>query len=356
MHPICEERLRRQHLLSATSKDPVAVLQTLLAIQAQDYAGAKWALGQRTVESNESQIEKALTDGRILRLHLMRPTWHFVSAEDINWLVCLTGPRVNAVSGYNYRKVELDEKVFRRTNKALTKALSGGRQLTRAELREVVSKIGIDPGDSTRFGHILLRAELDGLICSGARKGNQFTYALLADRAPRSRILERDEALGELALRYFSTRGPATVSDFVWWSGLTVGDVKRGIDVCGKLKNICIDDTRYWCSADKPLAKQRIVNRVHLLPSYDEYFIAYKDRSLAIDPKLVHKKPDTSFVFDAPMVRDGKVVGGWQRRFGQKSVSIKIDPLVHLTRIDQKDFAAAAQQYAQFLGKDLELL
>jgi winged helix DNA-binding protein len=198
MNDICQQRLRNQHLASQSLKDPVEVLKSLVAIQGQDYAGSKWGLAQRTRNCTNDQVEEALTDGRILRLHVMRPTWHLVSADDIRWLVQLTAPRVQAACSSYFRKAGLDDRFLRRTNKVITKALAGGRQLTRAELREAVVSAGIEPGDSTRFGHILLRAELDGLICSGARKGNQFTYALLAERAPRSRILEWDEALVDL--------------------------------------------------------------------------------------------------------------------------------------------------------------
>jgi hypothetical protein len=238
----------------------------------------------------------------------------------------------------------------------ITKALSGGRQLTRAELRDAVARVGIEPGDSTRFGHILLRAELDGVICNGAKRGKQFTYALLAERAPRSRILERDEALGELTLRYFSTRGPATVQDFVWWSGLKVADARRGIEINGsRLQSKSIDAKLFWFSGDKARPKQIVANRVHLLPLYDEYFIAYRDRSAAVHPRAARLKRETSLVFDPPMVMDGQSVGVWERVFDKTSVRIKLHPFVRLTSRDKADFRGAAAKYAEFLGKDLNI-
>jgi len=357
MDDICQQRLRNQHLASQTLQDPVDVLKSLVAIQGQDYPGAKWALAQRAISCTDDRVEQALSDGRILRLHVMRPTWHFVSAEDIRWLVELTAPRVTAACSSYFRKAGLDDKLLHLTNKIITRALSGDRQLTRAELRDEVAKRGIEPGDSTRFGHILLRAELDGLICSGARKGNQFTYALLADRAPRSRILERDEALGEHVSRYFSSRGPATVKDFVWWSGLKVADARRGLEINGRrLQSRSIDDKLFWFSADQAEAKQFVASRVHLLPLYDEYFIAYKDRSATVHPKAKQLKVETSLVFDPPMIRDGQSVGVWERMFGRTSVRIKLHPFISLTRADKTDFRQAAARYAEFLGKDLELL
>ena len=356
MDSIRQQRLRNQYLSKPSKKNPVDLLKSLVAIQAQDYAGAKWGLGQRATGADDKQIEQAISDGRILRLHVMRPTWHFVSAEDVRWLLLLTAPRVNAATSSHFRKAGLDDQILRRTNKAISKALSGGQQLTRAELHDAVARVGIEPGDSTRFGHILLRAELDALICSGARRGKQFTYALLAERAPQSRILERDEALSELALRYFSTRGPATVLDFVWWSGLKVAEAKRGIDINGKLLEKCsIDDKLFWFSPKKARANQPLASRVHLLPLYDEYFIGYKDRSAALHPKANQLKSDTSFVFDPPMVVDGRSVGVWERVLDKTSVKIKLHPFVRLTRIDKADFRGAAAKYAEFLGKDLEL-
>lgn len=357
MHPICQQRLRNQYLSTPANKNAVDVLKSFVAIQAQDYPGAKWALAQRAKGADDELIEQALSDGRILRLHIMRPTWHFVSAEDVRWLLQLTAPRVNAVTSSYYRKAGLDEKVLRRTNNIMTKALSGGRQLTRAELRDAVARTGIEPGDSTRFGHILLRAELDGVICNGARVGNQFTYALLADRAPRSRILQQDEALEEIAFRYFRTRGPATVHDFVWWSGLKVADAKRAIDINGKhLENCSIGDKLFWFSTEKPRTKQRLVTQAHLLPLYDEYFIAYKDRTAGIHPKVSQMKVGTSFVFDAPMVMNGQAVGSWRRVLDKSSVSVKLNPFITLTDSDRNAFNAACENYARFLNKDLGLI
>ncbi|HEY6247974.1 MAG TPA: winged helix DNA-binding domain-containing protein [Pyrinomonadaceae bacterium] len=357
MDDICQQRLRNQHLASQTLKDPVEVLKSLVAIQGQDYAGAKWALAQRTKSCTNDQVEQALTDGRILRLHVMRPTWHFVPADDIRWLVELTAPRVRAACNSYFRKAGLDDKFLRRTNKVIAKVLLGGNQLTRAELRDAVMTAAIEPGDSTRFGHILLHAELDGLICSGARKGNQFTYALLAERAPRSRILERDEALGELTSRYFSTRGPATVHDFVWWSGLKIADARRGIEIIGcRLKSKSINERQYWFSAKEAPSKQSLARRVHMLPLYDEYFIAYKDRSAAVHPDANSLQGKTSFVFDPPMVMDGRSVGVWERALGRSSVKIKLQPFIRLKSRDKEDFREAAASYAEFLGKDLELL
>ncbi len=203
------------------------------AVQSQDYAAAKWGVGQRTVGITDAIVEQAFADGSILRTHVMRPTWHFVTPSDIRWMLSLTAPRVHAANAYRYRELELNEAVFRRCRSSLMRALQGGRQLTRTELRQLLQRARIDTTAPQRLAYLLMHAELEGVICSGARRGKQFTYALLDERVPPASVPQRDEALHDLTMRYFSTRGPATPQDFSWWSGLTVADAKRGVEAAG---------------------------------------------------------------------------------------------------------------------------
>ena len=235
----------------------------------------------------------------------MRPTWHFVAPEDIRWLLQLTAPRVNLRCGPNYRKFELDAAVFKRSNKVFTKMLQGEKYQTRSALKSALSAAGIDANDPVRMAHILLRAELDGVICSGPRIGKQFTYALLEERVPAAKTLERDEALAELTRRYFTSHGPATLQDFVWWSGLTVEDAKRGIaQVERDLEKVVVDEKVYWTSRS---ARQK-TNSAHLLPAFDEYFVAYKDRQIAVEPSL-----STWDVLGPTFIIDGIAAGTWKR-------------------------------------------
>lgn len=353
MTSIRHQRLLNQLLLSPSLKDPVEVVRSLVAVQAQDFHGAKWGLAQRMVSPTDDLIEKAFTAGRILRLHVMRPTWHFVAPDDVRWLLNLTASRLKATHNYYFRKSELDDGIIKQTNKVLTKALRDGKQLTRAELRDVVKRSGIEPGDSVRFGRILFRAELDGVVCSGARKGNQFTYALLADRVPRSRILERDEALTELAQRYFTTRGPATPQDFAWWSGLTLTDVKRAIDICGAtLRSEIIEDQSYWGAKNSKGSKSKLPGPAYLLPAYDEYFISYKDRTASIHPEFDQKSIAARLVFDAPMVVDGLCVGGWKRIPSNNEVTIQLRSFTTLKSAERTAVKLAAERYANFLGRN----
>src|SRR5260221_11504732 len=212
---IAHQRLHNQLITQRMFEKPGDVVQWLGAVQAQDYAAAKWALGLRMQGAIDESIEQAFADGTILRTHVMRPTWHFVTPADIRWMLALTAPRVNASNARYYRRLELDDAVFAKSNAVVTKALQGGNQLTRVELGAVLEQAGMATHDLLRLTYMVGRAELDGLICSGAKRGKQFTYALLDERAPQTKTLARDEALPELAKRYFTGYGPATLKDYV---------------------------------------------------------------------------------------------------------------------------------------------
>src|SRR5260221_6650494 len=246
---IAYQRLHNQLITQRTFEKPGDVVQWLGAVQAQDYAAAKWAVGLRLQGVTSDDIEQAFAAGAILRTHLMRPTWHFVSPADIRWLLALTAPRIYAASAYYNRKLELDDAGFRCTNAVLANALQGGKQLTRDELASALQQAGIATEGEQRVTYIMMRAELDGIICSGARRGKQFTYALLAERAPHARMLARDEALAELTMRYFMSHRPATIQDFVWWSRLTVADAQAGLAMAtSHLQQETIHGQTYWTS------------------------------------------------------------------------------------------------------------
>ena len=205
---IARRRLINQGLVKPTLKTASEVVARLGAVQAQDYGGSKWGITQRTDRLTDAQIEKEIDDGKIIRTHVLRPTWHFVAAADIGWMLTLSAPRVHAANAYWYRWLEVDDAVARRSRTVLTKALRDGKHLTRSELGQALTKARIQVTSPVRLACIVMRAELDGVICSGARRGKQFTYALLEERVARSTALEREAALFELARRYFTTRGP----------------------------------------------------------------------------------------------------------------------------------------------------
>ena len=353
---IARRRLASLRLTGRALATPVDVVATLGAIQAQDYAGAKWAVAQRTKAAVDSTVEQALIDGTILRTHVLRPTWHFVTPADIRWMLALTAPRINTVMGYYNRHLELDDAVFRRSNDTLARALEGGRHLTRAELAQALLLSRINVKQPTRLVRLLMRAEQDAVICSGAPRGKQTTYALLDERAAPTPPIERDEALLRLTKTYFATRGPATALDFAWWAGITLGDAKRGIDIArSSLEHETMDGHSFWSGLPASRARKES-SSAHLLPIYDEYFVSYKDRSAAeqrLKTSGVHT--GANLLFANNVVVASQLVGTWKRSLGRDGVVVQLSLLTRLTQADRKAVAAAAQRYGDFLELPVEV-
>jgi hypothetical protein len=345
-------RLSQQRLISGRITAANEVVRWFGAVQAQDYYGAKWAIGLRS-SARDAAIEEAFNAGAILRTHLLRPTWHFAVPSDIRWLLNLTAPRVHAANAFMYRKLGLDAKVFRRSNDALARALQGGGRLDRAELASVLQRERIETSD-LRFAYLLMRAELDAIICSGPRKGRRFTYALLDERVPETKVLPRDEALAELTLRYFTSRGPATLRDFVWWSGLTMADARAGLAmVRNRFTQVQVDGQDHWFARSSALPKVA-AGTVHLLPNYDEYGIAYKDRKAFYDPEEAAGARRAGIsVFRHLLVVDGLIRGTWERNLLKDSVSVVTSPFSPLTRTTSGSVRSALRRYARFLGMPL---
>lgn len=317
-------------------------------MQSQDFEAAKWALALRMQNATNAGIGEAFNRGTILRTHLMRPTWHFVAHDDIRWLLELTGPRVNLRCGPNYRKLGLDDAEFKRSRKVLEQALKNGKHLTRSELRKRLNESGVAANDTIRLAHILIRAELDRVVCSGPRIGKQFTYALFEDRASAAKKIDRDEALAKLTRCYFTSHGPATLQDFVWWSGLSVADAKRGLELVERqLEKVLVEEKVYWKfrSSDAP---RKSLNAAHLLPVYDEFFVAYKDRQVVFDPQ--DGKPSlTSWDLLGPtIIINGMAAGTWKRTSDKKSIEVKFTRA--LKKTEQAAVSQAANRYAEFAG------
>ena len=344
-------RLLNQGIAQTAFEAPHDVVRWLGAIQAQDYLGAKWALGLRSKGATVDVVEQAFASGHILRTHLLRPTWHFVTPADIRWLLILTAGRVHAANAYMYRKLELDNAVFKRSEAALVKALQGGQQLTRDELRDVLRRADILTEGELRMGYILMHAELDGIICSGARRGKQFTYTLLEERVAPARTFTREQSLAELALRYFASRGPATVQDFAKWSGLTVTDARNGLDaVKGELRNEVYERQSYWfAEPTTPLAKANSPKAV-LLSIYDEYISGYKDRSAIVSSEFAEELIALGNALTHVIVINGQIIGTWKRTFSSIAVMIETAPFRSFSSVEQRALAVAMNRYAEFFG------
>jgi hypothetical protein len=348
---IVRQRLAQQRLSQNPLLTPEAVVAWLGAVQAQDYPGAKWSLGMRMPLTTDDTLDQAFNEGKILRTHVMRPTWHFVTPADIRWIVELTAPRVKALNATMDRRLELDEALFARSSEVIARALEGRNFLTRAELSDALAQAGI-LAEGQRLAYILHRAELDAILCSGPRRGKQFTYALTAERAPQANILERDEALAELARRYFTSHGPATLKDFSWWSGLTIADARTGAKLNGStLAHDDIDGQTYWFSPSVDPAPQPS-QQAYLLPTYDEYVIGYAayDRG-----RMAGVQEGNPFLFDSTIVIGGSIVGTWRRTFKAKSVVIELTPFAPLADVEMELVNEAAQRYGQFIGMPVVL-
>lgn len=333
-------RLRNQRLTHTTFRRAHDVVSWLGAVQAQDFAGATWGLALRARDLTAASIEREFAAGRILRTHVLRPTWHFVAADDIRWLQMLTGPRVQAINLSYGRRLGVDPRTFTRARGVIERALEGGHHLTREELAVALRNRRI-VASGQLLAHLVMGAELDGAICSGPRRGKQFTYALLAERAPQARVLSRDEALATLAIRYFQSHGPATVHDFAWWSGLTVAAARAAA--------ASVRDRELVLSAPPRLDRAPGAN--FLLPNYDEYLIAYKHRGAVIDPQRARNLGMfTSLEFPHHIVLGGRVAGSWRRTIGPQAASVTLEFYARPTAKDRAALVAEAARYGRALG------
>ena len=349
-------RLYNQRLSTTTFTTPTEVVSWLGAVQAQDYAGAKWALAQRMTDTTDAALDRAFADGSILRTHLLRPTWHFVTPGDIRWLLKLTGPRVQAGNAFMYRRTEMDTAIIKKSYAVLEKALRDGKQLTRAELGAAFEKAGI-VAEGQRLSYFMMSAELDGIIVSGARRGKQFTYTLLEERVPPVKALSREESLAELVKRYFLTRGPATLQDFTWWSGLTMADAKNGIEMVksGFIREM-IDGQEYWFSDVKP-PKNKRDPQTFLLPNYDEYFIGFKDRSaIGKIARQANIAADDPTLIAHVIILNGQIVGGWRRTLNKAEAFVETSLITKLGKAEKQAIADAADCFGKFLELPVSLI
>jgi hypothetical protein len=357
MNPLVAARLRAQRLVGPPFKTADGAVGWFGAVQSQDYPAAKWALGLRVKGATEAQIDRLYDQGTILRTHVLRPTWHFVLPEDIHWMLNLTGPKIRQGMAGRYRQLELDDRTVGRALGAMSAALEGGKQLTRPELGEVLRAARIAP-DGQRLPHLISSAELAGLVTSGARKGKQHTWALLEERAPHGRYFDRDEAIGELARRYFRSHGPAQLRDFVWWSGLTLAEARRGVAIAGDaLDRREVDGKNYWFDAALPRTRAAR-SAAHLLPNFDEYTVGYTDRSAMMHP--VHPFRAELFAFSSILANivtvAGQVVGAWRRTEMRMELRVEIRPLAKLSASERGAVDEAGDRLSRFLERPVEVV
>lgn len=345
-------RLSNQLLHPDQTKSAYEVVRHMGATQAQDYAMTKWAVGIRSGES-ESIISEAIDSGKILRTHVLRPTWHLVAAEDIYWMLELSAPHLLGPLYSSSKRIGLDMETLSKATTIIEKLLSSHQNMTRDEIMAALDKHHI-PVDNLKPSHIMMHAELERLVCNGPMRGKNFTYALVEERFGKPSKFSKEKALEDLSMRYFTSHGPATMADFSWWSGLNVTNSRVAFDlVKDKLESIEIDSQLYWFNGDSMHGSNG--KCVHLLPAFDEFLISYKDRTAAIDLLHQPKAFTRNGIFSPVILVNGKAEGVWKRTISKKKVIFDFRPFLKIDEMTMKEIKAAAGKYAHFMGYEAEI-
>lgn len=344
---ILRRRLRHQGITGAGFRGPAAVVQAFGAMQAQEFAMACWAVGLRSSGSNERAVLAAFDAGEILRTHVLRPTWHFVAAADLRWILALSAPRVHALNAYQYRQLGLDAPRLRRAADVITRTLADNQPLTRTDLQTALARARLKFAGPA-LAYAIMYAELEGLICSGPRLGRQFSYALIESRTPSAKQLSREEALVLLARKFFATRGPATIHDFAYWSSFTVRDAREAASGLGEdFDTETIGGRTLIFPRRLPSARQN-ASATFLLPDYDEYGMSYRDRSALPHPAA---NPAVSLAFNRMIVVNGHVAGSWRRTFRGARVHLEMKLSVPLSSRERSALDEAIARYTRFIDR-----
>jgi Winged helix DNA-binding domain len=354
LEEISNIRLSRQQITGKKFQTPTEVVGWMGAMQAQDYTMAKWAVGVRLINKTEKDIESSIDRGEIIRAHLMRPTWHFVTAEDYLWMLELTAPQIRTSMKARQVHLELNQVVIKQSNDLLVKAMRGGKHLTREEIAREYKNAKIKTSDN-RLAHLLIYAELDGVVCSGKTVKGKPTYALLQDRIHHKKVYPREESLYMLARKYFTSHGPATLKDFTWWSGLTVKDAKQGLDSVKKeFNHEEIESETYWFS-DQISNVAIKTNTVCLLPAYDEFLIGYKDRSASLTTVYNKNTISSNGIFRPLLVINGQVSGVWRRLTRKDYIELEISTFLPVKKEKSKQIKEVSGLVAKFFQKESEV-
>lgn len=346
-------RLNNQQLHIPKYKTPGEVVAWMGAMQAQDFMGAKWAIGMRLLQSSEEAIYQAIREKTIVRTWPMRGTLHFVSPADIRWMLALMAPRAVRGMASRFRQLELDDETLTQGANILIKILTGGRSATRDQIYSEFEKFGIR-SKNQRGLHIIGKCAHDGLVCFGAPIGKQQTFVLLDEWVPKAKKLSHEESLAILTTRYFTSHGPATLQDFVWWTGLSVSEAREGISLSNNaLTEDSIGGIKYWMGKNI-IPETDTADEVRLLPPFDEYLVGYRDRRATLENMENEKSLSAiQYLLSPTILINGKVVGLWRREIKKEKIYIKYDFFRDLTVAEKNLLHAEATRYASFFNKEL---
>jgi hypothetical protein len=335
---IARRRAAAQGLAGPRDRSTAALVRRFGAVQAQDYASARWAVAQRLAYAIDA-VEAAVAAGAILRAHVLRPTWHFVPRDDLRWMQALTAARVRAQMRSIDRRNGIDDGLVRRATRTIATALDRRGHLTRSEIADTLRHADID-ANAWAVGQLLLHAELQAVVCSGTPRGRQQTYALVDERAPRSAHPDRDEALAILATRYFQSHGPATVRDFRWWSGLDAASAAMAVEAIGRrVERITVEGRGYIALETRLRVSADAAQFVH---PFDEILVGYSESRGLVDAHGVTGARAGGLLLRAVLL-DGQVVATWQPH-AARPIAIRVDPL---RRVDSRARAAIGRARAK---------
>lgn len=343
-------RLLNQQLLNPLFSQPKELVSWMGAMQAQNYPMVKWAVGMRLKSSTIQTIEKALQEGEILRTHVMRPTWHLVAAEDIRWMLKLSAQRIKSANDSYAKGHDLDipDELYMKSYRLLENILCGKKSMTRQEIAEHFNRSGIQ-ADNHRMTRFMFRAEQEGIVCSGEDKGGKCTYALLEERVPPMPDLTKDESLARLATNYFRSHAPATLQDFVWWSGLPISEAKQAICLIESKLTAEQWNDQTWYIHETSRTRCKLTNHIHLLPSYDEYLLGYKDRTDVLPFEHYPKAFTNNGLFYPIILHNGQVVGNWSKSAKKKGIYLEHSCFRQDITIDEEELNQAKDKLVQFL-------
>lgn len=343
-------RLYNHLLLTHEIKEPHEIVSGMGAMQSQTLDMAKWAIGVRLEDNNVKDIDKALDMGKVIRTHILRPTWHFVSADDIYWMHGLSSPRLRPVYRSYAKASGADESLIRRAVPLVEKALEGGNHLTRQEIGIALLEQDLQLDDRTLHLSISY-AETEGIVVNGRQKGNKQTFTLLEEWVPRQKTISEEESLERLARKFFGSHGPATMQDFIWWSGLTMTQCRQAVEMI-KTDFICesINGRDFWMRNDTKTPPSD-ENYVLLLPPFDEFVVSYKDRSEIIEDHHYAKVMTKNGLFSPTIILNGEIIGSWKKVVQKNIPRIELSFFEKRSKKKQDLFNSEIKRVEKFYAK-----